>query len=83
MISRIILKHMVQRFKSFTPEFRLTSGIVAVIIVSFVLFTVTTYFGLSEDVFSLGTTVFGNGHGQHSQGCGARRITGTCVQSMR
>ncbi|KAK6294960.1 hypothetical protein J4Q44_G00341860 [Coregonus suidteri] len=62
MISRIILKRMVQRFKSFTPEFRLTSGIVAVIIVSFVLFTVTTYFGLSEDVFSLGTTVFGNGH---------------------
>eukprot|EP00063_Salmo_salar_P077748 XP_014052583.1 PREDICTED: uncharacterized protein LOC106603431 isoform X2 [Salmo salar] len=62
MISRIVLKDVVQRFKSFTPEFRLTSGIVFVIIVSFVLFTVTTFFGLSEDVFSLGTTVFGNGH---------------------
>ncbi|XP_031664116.1 rhomboid domain-containing protein 2 isoform X2 [Oncorhynchus kisutch] len=62
MISRIVLKDMVQRFKSFTPEFMLTSGIVSVIIVSFVLFTVTTFFGLSEDVFSLGTTVFDNGH---------------------
>lgn len=54
---------MVQRFKSFTPEFRLTSDIVAVVIVSSVLFTVTTFFGLSEDVESLGTTVFSNGHG--------------------
>nr|XP_046181141.1 uncharacterized protein rhbdd2 isoform X2 [Oncorhynchus gorbuscha] len=62
MISRIVLKDMVQRLKSFTPEFMLTSGIVSVIIVSFVLFTVTTFFGLSDDVFSLGTTVFGNGH---------------------
>ena len=55
---------MVQRFKSFTPEFRLTSDIVAVVIVSSVLFTVTTFFGLSEDVESLGTTVFGDGHGK-------------------
>ncbi|KAM9498045.1 rhomboid domain-containing protein 2 isoform 1-T1 [Salvelinus alpinus] len=62
MISCIVLKGMIQRFKSFTPEFRLTSGIVSVIIVSFVLFIVTTFFGLSEDVFSLGMTVFGNGH---------------------
>lgn len=50
MITRIVLKDVVQRFKSFTTEFRLKSGIVAVIIVSFVLFTVTAYSGSSEDV---------------------------------
>ncbi|KAJ7996972.1 hypothetical protein DPEC_G00224070 [Dallia pectoralis] len=61
MISRIVLKDVAEMFKSFTPELRLTSGIVAVIIISLVLFTIKTYFGLSEEVFSLETTIFGNG----------------------
>uniref|UniRef100_A0A3P9A2C3 Peptidase S54 rhomboid domain-containing protein n=1 Tax=Esox lucius TaxID=8010 RepID=A0A3P9A2C3_ESOLU len=61
MISRIVLKDVVERFRICIPELRLTSGIVAVIIVSVVFFTVTTYFGLSKEVFSLGTTTFGSG----------------------
>ncbi|KAL0994503.1 hypothetical protein UPYG_G00123110 [Umbra pygmaea] len=61
MISRIVLKDMIESFRSFTPDMRLSSGIVAVIIVSLVLFAVKTYFGLSEELFSLGTTIVFNG----------------------
>ncbi|XP_046906844.1 rhomboid domain-containing protein 2-like isoform X1 [Hypomesus transpacificus] len=62
MMSRNVFKDVIYRFKNFTPQISLTSGIVTVIIVCCALFIVTSHFSLAQDVFSLGTSAFVNGH---------------------
>ncbi|XP_071757950.2 rhomboid domain-containing protein 2 [Centroberyx gerrardi] len=46
--------------KDVAPE--LTSGILAVVFLSCTLFVITTYFSLTQAVFSVGASVFENGH---------------------
>ncbi|KAF3687589.1 Rhomboid domain-containing protein 2 Rhomboid-like protein 7 [Channa argus] len=49
-----------QVFRDVTPVF--SSGIVTLVVWSFVLFGIHTYFSLSPGVFSVGATVFQDGH---------------------
>ncbi|XP_040891412.1 rhomboid domain-containing protein 2 [Toxotes jaculatrix] len=53
-------KMLLQVFKDAVPV--LTSGIFTVVLLSCVLFGIQTYFNLTQGVFSVGATVFQNGH---------------------
>ncbi|XP_075946221.1 rhomboid domain-containing protein 2 [Anarhichas minor] len=53
-------KMILQVFKDVVPV--LTSGILIVVLLSCVLFGIQTYFNFTQGVFSVGATVFQNGH---------------------